>query len=178
MNEMGHKECNGKRQWTLLPFEALREVVDVLTINAETKYARNNWSLVEDGTTKYMDATLRHIDAWLTGEKKDPEDGKSHLAHAICDLLFALWFELTGKEKGAKIESLQPGLIPAEPPRLWTDDTLAALASTLSQDQIHAFMRPRLPHEMRMAYEYNGKRLTDADVAILRDILAKRKAKK
>ena len=81
-----------KPQWTLVPFEALNEVVEVLTIGAK-KYAPDNWKIVPKAEERYIDATFRHLVAWSGGEKKDLETGKSHLAHAICCLLFLLWFE-------------------------------------------------------------------------------------
>jgi len=39
---------------------------------------------------RYIDATLRHIAAYLSGESTDPESGLPHLAHAACSLLLAL----------------------------------------------------------------------------------------
>lgn len=176
MNELGHKESKGKRQWTLLPFEALREVVDVLTVNAETKYARNNWSLVENGTTKYMDATLRHIDAWLTGERKDPEDGKSHLAHAACDILFALWFELTGKERGAQTEQLQPGCTVQPPhvsPERLPHTKLKSIISVMTPMEISSLMAwdPRGP----TALWYQGTKICTEDALEMQQIYVKGK---
>ena len=38
-----------------------------------------------------VNAALRHIAAYLCGEKEDKESGEMHLAHAACDLLFAIW---------------------------------------------------------------------------------------
>lgn len=170
---IGHKETRGKRQWTLLPFTALREVVDVLTINAETKYARNNWALVENGTTKYMDATMRHIDAWLTGEKKDPEDGKSHLAHAICDLLFALWFELTGAEKTPQIDKLQPQM-----QAISDEGHSGGLRETLQQYINKMSLHDAAVNDVRLrdsrtASSFNGMTLTKKDRVFVKNCLLK-----
>ena len=39
---------------------------------------------------RYIDATLRHVAAHLSGESTDPESGLPHLAHAACSLLLAM----------------------------------------------------------------------------------------
>lgn len=91
----GVKLDAGKPKWSLLPFRELKEVVEILTFGAE-KYAPNNWQKV-DPPSRYTDACLRHLTAWVQGEKKDAESGKSHLAHAVCCLLFLMWFDNEGK---------------------------------------------------------------------------------
>ena len=90
---LGVKYDNDKPQWSLLPFKALREVVDVLTYGAK-KYAPDNWKKVPDAKRRYIDAGFRHFTAYAGGEKLDPETGKSHLAHAMCCLLYLLAFEV------------------------------------------------------------------------------------
>ena len=89
----GVKYDNDKPQWSLLPFKALKEVVDVLTYGAK-KYAPDNWKKVPDAKRRYTDAGFRHFTAYASGEKLDPETGKSHLAHAMCCLLYLLAFEV------------------------------------------------------------------------------------
>lgn len=90
--KVGVKFDNEKPRWSLLPFEALSEVVDVLTSGAK-KYAPDNWKHVPNAEERYVDAAMRHFTAWIAGEKKDPETGKSHLAHVMCCVLFLMWFE-------------------------------------------------------------------------------------
>ena len=85
----GEKFDNEKIRMDLLPFESLEEIADVLTFGAK-KYSDNNWKLVEDPIRRYESAMLRHISAYKKGEMKDPESGKSHLAHAGCCLLFLI----------------------------------------------------------------------------------------
>lgn len=94
----GVKFDNDKPQWSLLPFKALKEVVDVLTYGAK-KYAPDNWKKVPNAKQRYIDAGFRHFTAYAAGEKLDPETGKSHLAHAICCLLYLLAFEI-GEDRG------------------------------------------------------------------------------
>jgi hypothetical protein len=91
----GVKETGGKLRWTLLPIIALKEVVKVLEYGAK-KYAPDNWQKVEK--EKYKEALWRHWVAYNEGEKIDPETGLHHLAHLVCDALFILWFEITGKK--------------------------------------------------------------------------------
>jgi hypothetical protein len=51
----------------------------------------DNWKHVRPLRKRYFGALMRHMTAWYDGEKKDPESGKSHLAHAGCCLLFLMW---------------------------------------------------------------------------------------
>lgn len=89
----GVKYDNDKPQWSLVPFKAMREVVDVLTYGAK-KYAPDNWKKVPDAKRRYIDAAFRHLTSYASGEKLDNETGKSHLAHAMCCLLYLLAFEV------------------------------------------------------------------------------------
>jgi hypothetical protein len=98
VNQLGKTKTEGvkydgdKARWTLLPLRALKEVVEVLTFGAK-KYAADNWKHVPQARERYIDATYRHLADWSTDSRLDPETNKSHLAHAICCLLFLLWFE-------------------------------------------------------------------------------------
>ena len=80
-----------KDQWMLLPFDVLREVVRVLMLGAK-KYSPDNWKYVKP-KERYFDACIRHLTAWQSDEKLDKESGLSHIAHAICCLIFLLWHE-------------------------------------------------------------------------------------
>jgi len=89
----GKKHDQGKPQWDLVPWAAQGEVVEVLTFGAD-KYGPENWRQVDNSRRRYFAAALRHTIAWFKGEKRDPESGLHHLAHAICCLLFLLEKEL------------------------------------------------------------------------------------
>ena len=93
----GVKYDGDKARWTLLPLRALKEVVEVLTFGAK-KYAPDNWKHVPKARERYIDAAYRHLADWSTESRLDPETNKSHLAHAICCLLFLLWFEQKDRE--------------------------------------------------------------------------------
>ena len=88
----GRKYDAGKAQPSLLPSGPILEISKVLAFGAK-KYAPENWKKVESGKRRYTDAMLRHILAWMGGEKMDEESGLHHLAHAGCCLLFVLWFD-------------------------------------------------------------------------------------
>lgn len=90
----GRKDDTDKPKWNLLPFAQVKHVVDVLT-HGEKKYAAENWKQVKNPQDRYFAAAMRHITAWRAGEQKDPDTGRSPLAHACCDLLFLMWFDDT-----------------------------------------------------------------------------------
>ena len=85
----GSKHDTGKPLMGAVPPNALSAVARVLTFGAE-KYGRDNWRQVESAETRYLDAALRHINAYQRGEAVEPESGESHLAHAVCSLMFML----------------------------------------------------------------------------------------
>ncbi len=91
--EEGRKYDGGKPMMSLVPPHALEEMAKVLTMGAK-KYAVDNWKYVEDGKQRYMDAMLRHINAYIKGERDDPEFGTHHLAHAACCVFFVMSFDL------------------------------------------------------------------------------------
>ena len=91
-----NKFDGGKLMWDLLMWNAVQEIVRILTFGAE-KYGAYSWKEVEDARSRYDAALLRHITAWYMGEEIDPESGRHHLAHAGCNLLFLLSNDLEGR---------------------------------------------------------------------------------
>lgn len=87
----GVKFDDGKLRYDLVPPEALEAVTEILTLGAQ-KYRDRNW---ETGMRwgRPFAAAMRHLWAWWRGESVDPETGKSHLAHAACNLFFLIAFE-------------------------------------------------------------------------------------
>lgn len=77
----------------LLPPKAINEVAKVLTFGAQ-KYDEENWRKLDNLQSRYTSGALRHIFAHIDSETLDTESGLSHLAHAICCLLFKLEIEL------------------------------------------------------------------------------------
>jgi len=100
MNELneaiGYKRDEGKLRWDLLPITEIEQVVKVLTFSLK-KYPEGNWIEVKDSRKRYFAAACRHFFAWWRGEKLDGESHLPHLAHAICCLVFLLWFDNNAK---------------------------------------------------------------------------------
>lgn len=89
MSEVGMKFDSEKPDYSLIPPNALDDVVNVLTYGAR-KYSADNWNHVDDARNRYFAATQRHLWAVRRGEKMDPETGISHFAHAAASMLFLL----------------------------------------------------------------------------------------
>jgi hypothetical protein len=89
----GSKLDKGKPPMDMLDFVALAEIAKVLQFGAQ-KYAADNW---REGITtrRTVAAALRHLLQFVSGEKLDAETGLSHLAHAGCEIMFALNAQLT-----------------------------------------------------------------------------------
>lgn len=85
------KNDSGKLQWSLLPFEELKDVVKVLMLGAK-KYTPDNWKKCDD-VTRYKDALMRHVISYVSGDETDEESQLSHLAHAVCNCLFLMYFD-------------------------------------------------------------------------------------
>ena len=99
----GLKYDEEKPRMHLLPPKSTFEVAKVLTFGAN-KYDEQNWRKLDNLQSRYTSGALRHIFAHMDGETLDVESGLSHLAHAICCLLFKLEIEL---EEMTKEEELR-----------------------------------------------------------------------
>ena len=86
---VGKKHDANKPRFSLIPHDALWQVVAVLEFGAK-KYGVENWRGVENARQRYFDACHRHLNAWWQGESVDDESGLPHLAHAVCCLLFLM----------------------------------------------------------------------------------------
>ena len=65
----------------------------VLTFGAK-KYGPNNWKEAQrEDRERVKDAILRHLLAYLGGEKIDPESGYLHLYHIGCNTMFLDYFD-------------------------------------------------------------------------------------
>lgn len=87
--EKGKKNDKNKPRFSLLPWDALEKVVEVMEYGAK-KYEENNWKHVKNGYTRYINAAYRHLSAMMQGKDLDPESGLTHIAHATTCLLFSL----------------------------------------------------------------------------------------
>lgn len=114
--QIGTKNDGKKPRWSLLPKGTVEQVIAVLEFGA-AKYQVDNWQHVDDPERRYYDAAMRHLEAWWRGEKDDPESKLPHLAHAVCCLLFLMWFHRKAEkavwepmEEAEKQARLQKGM--------------------------------------------------------------------
>ena len=67
----------------LVPPYAMEQTAWVHKLGAD-KYGPWNWRETGVCASTYVNAILRHLNAWRDGEDLDPESGISHLAHVAC----------------------------------------------------------------------------------------------
>ena len=94
----GFKYDSGKPQMGLLPPHALTEMAKVMTFGAG-KYKAHSWKQVEKAQERYLDALLRHADAYVSGERIDPESGLPTMAHIMCDAAFLIELDMFNNTK-------------------------------------------------------------------------------
>lgn len=80
-----------KLRYDLIPPEAMKALAEVLTYGAK-KYKPGNWKNAPD-LDRYTAALYRHLEAWRSGEEFDEESGLPHLAHALTNVAFLVYFE-------------------------------------------------------------------------------------
>lgn len=87
------KHDQDKLPMNLLSREALEQTAAVLKFGAQ-KYAEHNW---RKGFlwSRPLAAAMRHLHAFNDGEDVDSESNLSHLAHAMCCIMFLLEFQKT-----------------------------------------------------------------------------------
>jgi len=92
----GVKFDQGKNRYDLVPAWAFDKVVEIWTVGA-VKYGDRNW---EQGLSwgRVFAACMRHLWAFWRGEDNDPDDGKSHLAHAVWCCIALLHYSEFKKE--------------------------------------------------------------------------------
>lgn len=90
----GKKSDGAKDPWHLLPWDAVRGIVNILAFGAN-KYGDRNW---EKGMawSRCYSAAMRHATAWWNREGVDAETGCSHLWHLGCCVLFLIAYEIRG----------------------------------------------------------------------------------
>ena len=75
-----------KTEWSLVDFQSLKVMVDVLAFWAE-KYERWNW---KKGFSKesIMNSMMRHMVELMDWEELDPESWLPHIGHIMCNAMF------------------------------------------------------------------------------------------
>lgn len=86
------KDDGGKTEWRQLPWQALTELARVSTYGSK-KYGRGNWRGCED-ENRFLDALMRHVTKYMTGERFAHDSNLHHLAHAAWNALAILEMEI------------------------------------------------------------------------------------
>lgn len=84
-NFQGKKFDTGKPQLSLLPRGGLESASRALEFGLK-KYGRDNWR-GGFNDSRLIDASLRHLTAFMNGERTDEESGLSHIDHALFSLM-------------------------------------------------------------------------------------------
>lgn len=82
---------SGKRKWSLVHFESIEPMVEVLEFGAK-KYAPDNWKKGLD-KREILESMQRHLAKLMDGEAKDSESGISHMGHIMCNAMFYNYFD-------------------------------------------------------------------------------------
>lgn len=86
------KHDQEKPRVDLVPFDAIEAAGEVLAFGAR-KYGTWNWVQGQGlAWHRLARAALSHIGKWAMGEDNDPESGLSHLAHALCCIMFLMTY--------------------------------------------------------------------------------------
>lgn len=104
----GIKHDSGKPQLSYISRELLEAMAQVRAFGAK-KYARDNW---KQGFkyNRTIDALLRHIFAFLSGEDNDPESGLNHIYHAACNIEHLIYDIKHHPENDDRTKSLTLGI--------------------------------------------------------------------
>ena len=98
----GRKDDTGKTQYSLVPPFALEAVASLLTDGLVKYEERDNWHKVPNAQERYLDALLRHLEAFRRGENRDPDAVNKdtlHLTAVAVNALFLIEFLLNPKFK-------------------------------------------------------------------------------
>lgn len=102
--EYKNDKLDDKLRWDLLPMSEIEDIVKLYHRGAK-KYKPDSWKQLNDGFNRYRSALMRHMMAYLNGERYDKETGSNHLTAVAWNAIAMLWFDKHGK-----------GLIPLDKP--------------------------------------------------------------
>ena len=85
-----------KDRWDLVPLLDLEDVVKVYNAGVN-KYGPNRWQNLEDGFERYRGALMRHLVAYMKGERYDAETGCMHLAQVAWNAIAILHYDKANK---------------------------------------------------------------------------------
>ncbi|RAU21088.1 hypothetical protein CU669_15145 [Paramagnetospirillum kuznetsovii] len=97
------KDDDGKLSYSLLPPDALAELVAVYNLGAR-KYSRGNWANGMEWH-RVFDAMQRHSWAFWNGQNVDPVDGQHHLASVAWAALTLIAYQKRGIGKDDRVST-------------------------------------------------------------------------
>jgi hypothetical protein len=80
----------GKRKWSLVHFESLEPMIEVLEYGAK-KYEPKNWQKGLD-KSEILESLQRHLAKLFDGEEIDQESGLHHIGHIMCNAMFYSYY--------------------------------------------------------------------------------------
>lgn len=80
----------GKRKWSLVHYESLEPMIEVLEFGA-IKYEPFNWQKGLD-KKEVLESLQRHLAKLFDGEEIDKESGLHHIGHIMCNAMFYSYF--------------------------------------------------------------------------------------
>jgi hypothetical protein len=90
-----NKNDQAKTDWSLLPVEAIEEVLKVLEFGAK-RYGKFNWIENSESVewSRFVNALERHLASFKKGQDTDADSGLLELAHIATNALFLLTFKI------------------------------------------------------------------------------------
>lgn len=111
----GRKFDSGKPQLSLISPIALFKLAQVMSDGA-VKYDAHNWRKGFNWT-RISDSAQRHLSMWIAGMDKDPDSGRSNLAHLMACVMMLLEFEDTYPDQDDRYKLSMDILLKLYPPK-------------------------------------------------------------
>lgn len=84
--EVADRYNQDKIRWSLVDYEALKPMVEVLAFGAK-KYSDDNWKKGLK-TKEVCESLMRHLTAYLSGQDNDSESDLPEVGHILCNAMF------------------------------------------------------------------------------------------
>lgn len=101
----GHNLKDPRGNW--FPVRAFESTVRVLEFGAK-KYVKGNWARGMAWSVCFT-CTMSHLSKAFQGEENDEESNLSHLAHAMCNIVFLLGYRDLFPEGDDRLPEFKPG---------------------------------------------------------------------
>jgi len=98
-HEAGAKLDQGKVRYSLIPPGPLKLLAALYTYGTQ-KYSEGGWKEVPAGEKRYLDALMRHLEAYRGGEWLDSETGLPHMIAVAWNAFAIVYLELSRSGEG------------------------------------------------------------------------------